>query len=204
MKERCYIHHPYPHSDANKHFPVYMTLHFCRTYIKCIAVCDIKTQDNTITMTKMEDGICWSRSVQGGVSNCWTGIRNRMMEWKNGMEKWTYTVAANSCNWHWSLQVELPSVSTGLLSHCRVLWASTAFPTIMLLYPSMVLLLAHHQMLCYCSLAKPDSHMKSKSLALQDYSYGSVFRDKNMMAEISARSSVFSLWSSSCTLILSY
>ena len=37
-------------------------------------------------------------------------------------------------------------------------------------YPSMVPLLAHHQMLCYCSLAQPDSRTKDKGLALQDYS----------------------------------
>ena len=34
----------------------------------------------------------------------------------------------------------------------------------------MVPLLAHHQMLCYCSLAKPDSRTKNKGLASQDYS----------------------------------
>ena len=33
----------------------------------------------------------------------------------------------------------------------------------MLLYPSIVLLLAHHQMLSYCSLANPDSHEKQVS-----------------------------------------
>ena len=42
----------------------------------------------------------------------------------------------------------------------------------MLLYPSMVLLPAHYQMLRYCGLAKPDSHTKRKLLASQDYSYG--------------------------------
>ena len=56
----------------------------------------------------------------------------------------------------------------------------------MLLYPSMVLLLAHRQALCYCSLAKLDSHMKSKNLVSWDYSYvyGIAFVDKNVMAEI--------------------
>ena len=34
----------------------------------------------------------------------------------------------------------------------------------------MVLLLAHHQMLCYCSLANHDSRTKNKGLASQDYS----------------------------------
>ena len=33
----------------------------------------------------------------------------------------------------------------------------------------MVPLLAHHQMLCYCSLANQDSRTKNKDLALQDY-----------------------------------
>ena len=36
--------------------------------------------------------------------------------------------------------------------------------------PSMVLLLAHHWVLCYCSLAKPDSLTKV-SLTLRNYGY---------------------------------
>ena len=45
-----------------------------------------------------------------------------------------------------------------------------------------------------CGPAKFDSHMKSKSLASQNYSYGILLMDgKNMIAEISARSSIFSL-----------
>ena len=64
----------------------------------------------------------------------------------------------------------------------------------MLLYPSMLLvdllLQANHQMIYYCGLAKPDSRTKSNSLALQDYCYGIVFMDKNVMAGISAQSSV--------------
>ena len=66
----------------------------------------------------------------------------------------------------------------------------------MLLYPSMVLalLLAHHQVVSHCSLAKPDSQMKSKDLALQDYSYSLCGQTwMCLMAEISARSSVSSL-----------
>ena len=46
---------------------------------------------------------------------------------------------------------------------------STAIPTIMLLIPSMLLLVVHHQMLCYCDLAKPDPCRKSKSPVSQDY-----------------------------------
>ena len=42
----------------------------------------------------------------------------------------------------------------------------------MLLYPSMVLLAAYHQMLSYCSPTNPDSHTKSKFLASLDYSCG--------------------------------
>ena len=55
-----------------------------------------------------------------------------------------------------------------------------------------------HQLIIshYCSLAKPDSHVKSKSLASQNYSYG-MSLDKNMMTEISARSSIFLLQSAS-------
>ena len=49
----------------------------------------------------------------------------------------------------------------------------------------------------YHTLAKPDSHTKSKSLALWDYCYGIVFMVNNEMARISARSSVSSLQSSS-------
>ena len=49
-----------------------------------------------------------------------------------------------------------------------------ALPTVMLHYPSTAPLLAHHQVLCYCSLAKPDSRMKNKGLASQDY-YSIVF-----------------------------
>ena len=63
--------------------------------------------------------------------------------------------------------------------------------TIMFLYPSMVLLVTHHQVLCYYSLAKPDPRTKSKSLVSQDYSYRIVIPDKNVMAEITA-------WSQSC------
>ena len=49
---------------------------------------------------------------------------------------------------------------------------------------SMVLLLAHYQVLCYCSLAKPDPHTKSKTLVSQDR-YGIVFmHGQNVMADI--------------------
>ena len=51
-----------------------------------------------------------------------------------------------------------------------------------------LLQLAHHKVLSYCTLAKPDSHTKSKSLALQDHSYGTPLMTKNAMAEISAQS----------------
>ena len=58
-------------------------------------------------------------------------------------------------------------------------------PTVMFyVYPSMVLLLAHHQLLCYCSLAQPEPRKRSKSLVSQDYSYGIVFVDKNVMQKL--------------------
>jgi len=58
---------------------------------------------------------------------------------------------------------------------------------------TIVLLLAHHQVLCYCSLAKPDSRIKSNSVALQEYCHGIVFVAKSVMPGICARSSVSSL-----------
>ena len=75
----------------------------------------------------------------------------------------------------------------------EVLWASLALATVMLLCPSIVLLLAHHQMLSYCSLAKPDSH---SSPASWDCCYEFNFMAKNMMAGISAWYLVSSLRSS--------
>ena len=65
----------------------------------------------------------------------------------------------------------------------------------MLLYPSMVLLLAHHQMFCCCSLAKSDSQTKNNGSASQNYSIVSVDKLECLMAEISAQSSVSSLQS---------
>ena len=38
------------------------------------------------------------------------------MEWNS---EHMHTVAGNLCNWHCPVQVKLPSVSLGLLSHCR-------------------------------------------------------------------------------------
>ena len=63
----------------------------------------------------------------------------------------------------------------------------------MLLYSSIVQMLAHHHVLCCCSLAKPDSRTEYNSLVLGDHYYGIVFVAKNVMAGISARSSVSSL-----------
>ena len=51
-------------------------------------------------------------------------------------------------------------------------------------HASMVLLLAHYQVLCYCSLAKPDPQNRSKTLVSQDR-YGIVFmHGQNVMADI--------------------
>ena len=57
----------------------------------------------------------------------------------------------------------------------------------MLLYPaSVVLLLAHYEVLCYCSLTKPDPRPKSKTLVSHDR-YGIVFmHEQNGIADISA------------------
>ena len=89
---------------------------------------------------------------------------------ENRMEQSTYDDAANLCNWHFSLQVELPSVSLGLLSHHRSLTGKYG--------------IAHRhasvsvQAWYYCWLIinwfvivvlQSQTHMKSKSLALQDY-----------------------------------
>ena len=68
-----------------------------------------------------------------------------------------------------------------------------AMPTIMLcIHASVVLLLAHYQVLCYCSLAKPDPQNKSKTLVSQDR-YGIVFmHGQNVMADYySAQSQSF-------------
>ena len=61
----------------------------------------------------------------------------------------------------------------------------------------LVLLLAHHQVLCCCSLAKPDSRTKSNSLVSREFCYGIVFTvANNVMAGISTRFSASSLRSS--------
>ena len=70
------------------------------------------------------------------------------------------------------VEVKLLSVPLGLLSY------RTSF-------------MSKYQVLCYCSLAKPDPHTKSKTLVSQDR-YGIVFmHGQNVMADISAQ---FQLW----------
>ena len=66
----------------------------------------------------------------------------------------------------------------------------------------MVLLLAHHQVLCHCSFAKPDPRTKCKSLVSKVYSYWVVFMDKNVMAESSAQSQSLHFTLHLCTSIL--
>ena len=80
-----------------------------------------------------------------------------------------------------------------------------AMPTIMLyIHASVVLLLAHYQVLCYCSLAKPDPQNKSKTLVSQDR-YGIVFmHGQNVMADISAQSQSFHFGLCLYILILSH
>jgi len=80
-----------------------------------------------------------------------------------------------------------------------------AMPTIMLyIHASVVLLLAHYQVLCYCSLAKPDPQNISKTLVSQDR-YGIVFmHGQNVMADISAQSQSFHFGLRLYILILSH
>jgi len=76
-----------------------------------------------------------------------------MEQWKgNGMKQLVCKVAAKSCNRHCSIEIELPSVSLVPLSHQRYQcfmskYIATTLSTVMLPYSSMVLSLAHHQML---------------------------------------------------------
>ena len=66
----------------------------------------------------------------------------------------------------------------------------------MLLYPTMVLLLAYHQVLCYCSIVV----MQGQTLTWNARVETVVMKchcGQNVMAEISAHSLVSSLWSSS-------
>lgn len=109
---------------------------------------------------------------------CWmslmTGLEYGMDDgMESGMEQWWYTITVNSCNWFCSISVELPHIALGLMSHCFMSIAH------MLLCLSMVLLLARlvfslkaSKSYSYCSLWNPDTHMKSKSLASQNYSCG--------------------------------
>ena len=110
-----------------------------------------------------------------GISNRWTGIWNQTMEWKMKLIEHTQlqlTCVTGAAQSRLNYLVYL----SGCYLTVEGLWATTALPTVMLLYPSIVPLLAHYQMLCYCSLAKPDSRMKNKGSASQDYSI--VFVDK--------------------------
>ena len=69
------------------------------------------------------------------------------------------------------------SVSLGLLSHHTSFmskYGNANRHAAIYIHASMVLLLAHYQVLCYCSLAKPDPRTKSKTLISHDR-YGIVF-----------------------------
>ena len=64
--------------------------------------------------------------------------------------------------------------------------------------------MSKYQVLCYCSLAKPGPHTKSKILVSQDR-YGIVFmHGQNVMADISARSQSFHFGFCPCILILGH
>ena len=69
---------------------------------------------------------------------------------------------------------------------------SSVLPTVMLLYQGMVPLLVHHQMLCYCSIAKSQTLERKTRVRLRK-TIVIVFVGKNVMREISAQSSVTSL-----------
>ena len=107
------------------------------------------------------------------------------MEWKmEWNSEHTQLQLTRTCNWRCS---NLGQTSYQVYLTAEALWASSILPTVMLLYPSMVLLvdlllLAHHQVLC--SLAKPDSRTNSNSLAWK------CLCEQNMMAGINAWSSV--------------
>ena len=109
------------------------------------------------------------------------------MEWKmerNGIK--TYTVAAIQCNWRCSIYVELLVVSLGLLSHCRNFMSKFGTACRHASISKHGTVASHHQVLCYCGLAKPDSHTENNSLASGDYCYRIDFMVKNVMAGISA------------------
>ena len=64
--------------------------------------------------------------------------------------------------------------------------------------------MSKYQVLCYCSLAKPDPCTKSKTLVSQDR-YGIVFmHGQNVMADISTRSQSFHFDLRLCILILGH
>ena len=85
------------------------------------------------------------------------------VEMENGKERTQLRltcVTGASC----LFQVELPGVC---LAHHGGFMNKSSLAD-MLLYPGVVPLAAPHHMLGYCSLAKPNSHTKGKSLALRD------------------------------------
>ena len=111
------------------------------------------------------------------------------------------------CNWCYTILVELPSVSLGLLSHHRCFMSkfdiAHRHASISKHGTSSLLLLAH-QVLCYCSLAKPDSLQKATVWLHKDYRCGTIFVEKNVMAGISAHSSVSSFHLRLCTSIFGH
>ena len=145
---------------------------------------------------------CADIYFQLGVSNHWTGIWNGTMEWKmewnserTQLQVTHVTVAAQS-------RLNYPVYLQACYLTAEALWASRALPSVMLLYASMVPLLAHHQMLCDCSLAKPGPRTENRETRV--WLHETLLRRLTwlcvLMAEISARSSVSSLHSLSVQL----
>ena len=73
------------------------------------------------------------------------------MKWKmESNSEPTCKVAAKSCNWHCSIQFEVPNVSLGLLSHHRGFMSKyLALPKSFYAYPSVGLSLAYHKLLLW-------------------------------------------------------
>ena len=123
-----------------------------------------------------------------------------------------YIVTANSCNWRCSVQVELPSVSLGLLSQHRSFMSKYGIAhSHASISKRMVPLLAHHQMLCYCRLHNysvvlqtQTREQKTRAWLRKTIVASIVIVFVDVMAEISARSSVSSLRLRLCNSILGH
>ena len=125
-----------------------------------------------------------------GVSNRWTRIWNGTMEWK----MLDVTVAANLCNYAQSKINNLVYIPLSDHRSFKSMNSIVHLPQ----YPGMVLSLAHHPVLCYCTcrIAKLDSHTRARPWLCGTIYWMSLWT-KKVMAEIGAWSSVSLLQSSS-------